>query len=426
MGKQSSQPAVTNTTQTVQLPAWVDAASQANYAQAQQVSANLMKPYTGNTVAPMNGFEQNAFAQVASGNGLAQPSMDTAKNTLTGVQGYNGQNVTAGQFPGTDVSAYMNPYTQQVINAAQNTERQTLQNNLNQVGDAATQAGAYGGSRQAVQAGAAQSQSAMNMANLTAQLQNQNFTQAQAQINNDQNRALQAAMANQSNGLSAAQLRAQAATAGAQVGQMSQQANLQQAAAMQNSGDAMRGYQQDLLNQEYQRYQDQRQYPIDQLSILQYGLGVSPYGSTTTGTTVQQGGSSSGGNGIGQVLGGIGSLFGLLSDENEKHSIIRLGKDPATGVPVSAWKYKTDAASEPHKVSPTAQDLEKVLPGAVMTRADGRKVVHAPTALAITNSFLAAPAAKKAPVLKAVSKPRAPKKSQPMNFLGAPTKKKGH
>ncbi|TNC10825.1 tail fiber domain-containing protein [Methylobacterium terricola] len=427
--KGNDTPATTTTVQKVELPAWVEEAGKNNYAQAQQVSANLAHPYTGNTVAGQNQDQFAAYDTVRSGGNLAMPSMQTAGNTLNSVQGYGGQQIGAGKFTDANLGQYMSPYTQSVIQAAQKNEAQTLAQNLNNIGTAATQAGAYGGSRQAIQEGAAQAQSALNMGQLTAQLQNQNFQQAQAAIGQDQNRQFQADQSNQSNGLEAQRLRALAAAQGASVGQQAQQANLQQAAALQSIGDSQRAYGQDLLNQDYQRYADQRQYPIDQLNILQYGLGVTPYGSTTTGTSTQTGGQQ-GSNGLGQILGGAGSLlssflpmFGLLSDENEKRDIVRLGTDPATGTRVSAWNYKSDPAGTPSRIGPTAQDLEKTMPGAVAKTPGGPKMVDARVSQAVSGSFLSGPNAKppakpksslaaKAPTVKL----KAPKKGT--NFLG--------
>lgn len=427
-------PAVTTSIQKVELPAWVEAAGQNNYAQAQEVSKNLAGPYAGNTVAGMNGDHDAAFDMVRQGGNLAQPSMTQAANTLGQVQGYGGSQVGAGSFPGANLDSYMNPYSRNVIDAAQATERQTLAQNLNTIGDQATQAGAYGGSRQNIQQGVAQAQSAMNMGNLTAQLQNQNFGQAQSAIAADQNRQLTADQSNQSNSLEAQRLRSLAAAQGAQVGQMSQQANLQQASALQATADSERQYQQDLLNQDYQRYADARQQPIDQLNLLQYGLGVTPYGSTTSGTTTQTGGRS-GSNGIAQALGAGGSIlssimpmFGLLSDEAEKKNIVPLGKDPVTGTRVSAWQYKTDKGDGMY-VSPTAQDLEKKLPGAVQTLPGGKKIVNAQVSADIGNRFLSGgrgpkslnPKKASVPAPKKIesTKPKTPKSKQGMNFLGA-------
>lgn len=428
-GKSSSNqtPSTTTTIQEVKLPPWIEDEAKKNYAFAEKVADGLPQPYQGNTVAGMNNDQNAAFDLVRNGGNLAQPGMNFAQNTLQGIQGYGGSQVQAGQFSGADLSRYMNPYTQQVTDAANRTAQQSLRQSLNSIGDNAAAAGAFGGSRQGVQEGAAASQTAMGMANLNAQLNSQNYQQAQSAIAADQNRALQAGMANQSNGLEAARLRALAATQGAQVGQLSQQANLQQATAQQAVGDSIRSYNQDLLNQDLQRYQDARQRPLDQLQILQYALGVTPYGSTTSGTTTQIGGQSKP-DGIGQALGGLGAimpLFGLLSDEDEKKNIVRLGEDPVTGTRVSAWHYKDQRDSEPMSISPTAQDLAKTMPEAVKTLPTGQKIVHAPTALAISNNFLGskAPKAPKMPSTK-MKTPKAPKAKQGMDFLGTGKGKK--
>lgn len=386
-----SEPAVTTQIQKVELPKWVEEAGQNNYAQAQQVSANLAGPYKGNTVSSLNGDHDAAFQMVRDNAGVAMPAINTAMGTLGTVQNAGPTAIGAGRFTDANVSRYMNPYTSNVIDAAKATERQTLANNLNSIGDAATQAGAFGGSRMAVQQGAAQAQSALNMGNLTAQLQSQSFDKAQAAIAADQNRALQADTANQTNVVETNRLRALAAAQGAQVGTQAQQSQLQSASSLQAVGDARRSYDQDLLNQEYQRFADERQQPIDQLNILQYGLGVTPYGSTTSGTTTQYGGQQKQ-NGFAQGIGAIGSIassflpmLGLLSDETTKTDVEPLGKDER-GVEMAAYRYKGDPKSYPKVVGPaSAQQHERAVPGSTTKAPNGKRVIK--------SNFLAGPVA---------------------------------
>lgn len=411
--KGNDTPAVTHSTQEVKLPKWVEDAGAANYQTAKEVSKNLIGPYEGNTVAGLNGDQKAAYQMVRDNVGAALPSMNSAIGTLGSVSGYGGQQIGAQKFTDADLSSYMNPYSRNVIDAAQATERQTLAQNLNGVGAAATQSGAFGGSRQAIQEGVAQGQSALNMGNLTAQLQNANFAQAQQAIGQDQNRQLTADQSNQQNALDAQRLRALAASQQAGVGAQMQQSMLQDASSMQAVGDAERAYSQDLLNQDYQRYMDKRQQPIDQLSVLQYALGVTPYGSTTTGTTTQTGGKQ-GGNSLAQGLGAGASilssivpLFGLLSDEDSKTDVEKLGRDPATGVEMAAYRYKGDPKSYPKVVGPaSAQQMERAIPGSTTKAPDGKRVVKAgflggPAAPQNRGPMAAAP---KAPTTKKTSK----------------------
>lgn len=93
----------------------------------------------------------------AQGAGMSGPSP-----LVTGATGYNtglmtagntGLNALAGNADST--KALMDPYQQQVINANNAQWQQTNANTMKQVNDAATSAGAFGGSRASVARGAA-------------------------------------------------------------------------------------------------------------------------------------------------------------------------------------------------------------------------------------------------------------------------------
>ena len=109
----------------------------------------------------------------------------------------NANAVTAGQLSNTNLSPYMDPYTQDVINATMPGMLQANALSQNQQGNAANSANAFGGSRQGIQQGVAQAQGAMNVGQMLANLNNQNFTQAQAAATGDINRNLQAQTTNQ-------------------------------------------------------------------------------------------------------------------------------------------------------------------------------------------------------------------------------------
>lgn len=88
---------------------------------------------------------------------------------VTGAAGYNTGMMGAGQTGmaalGGDAAAahqLMNPYQQQVVDATNNQWDQNDAMTQNNVNDAATKAGAFGGSRHGVMAGVAQGQNNMN------------------------------------------------------------------------------------------------------------------------------------------------------------------------------------------------------------------------------------------------------------------------
>ncbi len=102
--------------------------------------------------------------QAAMGAGMAGPSP-----LLTGASQYNSGLMNAGNLGmgalsgnQADASQLMNPYQQQVVDAMNKQWDQAGQMGQNAVADRATQAGAFGGTRQGVAQGVAQAQNDMN------------------------------------------------------------------------------------------------------------------------------------------------------------------------------------------------------------------------------------------------------------------------
>jgi hypothetical protein len=161
-------------------------------------------------------------------------------------------NLAAGSFLGGDVSAYMNPYIQQVIGTtmADLNRQRDIQRQADNA--RAVQAQAFGGSRQAV--ADAQTNEAFNntMASTVAGLYGQGFDRATALMMQDYDRAMQAQQGNQAIDASVASQNAgfvQSAAAANQDNQYQQayqNALLQQQAAQNNLSALMESQQ---LNQ---------------------------------------------------------------------------------------------------------------------------------------------------------------------------------
>lgn len=174
------------------------------------------------------GYQSQGFTpqQVQGGYQPHQVSGDYQGGQVTADQiggGYTPEQIQAGSFAGADLSGYMNPYTESVIDASMadiNRQRGTA---LQGVGDAADASSAFGGSRH----GVAEAETGRNFDQIAAQtsagLRQDAFNTAAGLHGQDQNRAMQAAMANQQAGL-----------AGAGLDQQAQMAN--QAAGLQAAG----------------------------------------------------------------------------------------------------------------------------------------------------------------------------------------------
>lgn len=366
-GKGGSQ----TTTTEVKLPQWVQDAAQKNLNASYQVSANMLGPYSGQRVADMPTGQLANINALQQNVGATNPAFAYAQNAAAGLTNYQPGQVNAGQLSGTDLSSYMNPFTQSVIQSGMNAIDAQRMQALNQVGDQAIRTGAFGGSRQGVVEGVTNAAAANQAGQLASQLMAQNFGQAQSAAQNDINRNLQAQQLNQQAGLQGAGLNLSAANqlgnlAGA--GQQSFLSGLQAALAGQQ---ALQGQNQNVLDAQRQYYTEQQQFPLQQLQVPLQALGVSPYGSTTTQSVPTTGSPFLSG------LGGLMSLFGgggFFSDKNEKTDIKRLGKDPETGLDMYAYRYKGDPKSYPKIVGPMAQDIEKKYPGST-AKIDGKMVV---------------------------------------------------
>ena len=381
-------------TQTVvnktELPQWVQDAGQKNLAAAYQVSANMKGPYEGERVAGMTNDQLAGINSLQQNAGMAQPAFSAAQAGAANVMGYNPAMANAGQLASTDLSPYMNPFTQNVINSGLSALDVQRRQALNQAGDQAIKSGAFGGSRLGIQEGVTNAGAAQQAGNLASQLQMQNFTQAQGAATNDINRNLQAQLANQQAGLSGAGLNLQGANALGSLAQQGQQSFLGGTAAALAGQESIQQQQQKQLAAQQQLYQEQQQFPLQQLQVPLQALGATPYGNTQTQTG--PGASSNGlmtglgalGTGIG-ILGGLNSLGGggaglagiasLFSDEREKTDIKKLGKDPQTGLDMYAYRYKDDPKTYPKVVGPMAQDIEKKYPNNV-SEIGGKKVVN--------------------------------------------------
>lgn len=283
---------VTNKTE---IPEWVSEAGQRNLAAAYDVSANMMGPYTGQRVATMGPGQMDLINNISSNYAMAQPAFAYAQ----GMAANPGQ-VQAGQLSQTSLDPYMNPYTQSVVNSsldALNSQRQT---GLNQAADAAVRAKAFGGSRQAIQEANVNSAAQQQAGSLTANLMNQNYMQAQQAAQSDIMRQMQAQQYNQAANL-------QGASTLGNLAQMGQQSYLTGATGALAAQSLAQQQQQSQLDAAMQAYQEQQQFPLQQLQIPLQALGVTPYGQQNTQT-----GPGPSGSGLMTGLGAASSAVSIL------------------------------------------------------------------------------------------------------------------
>jgi hypothetical protein len=267
-------------------------------------------------------------------------------------------------FLNGNVSAYMNPYIDNVESRAIDNAGIAFKNNLNTIGDSAISAGAFGGSRHGVAEGVAAAENARGIGDMSAQLRAQGFDTASGLLENDLNRDLQGQ-----------QIRTQGAGALADIATAGNTASNQNSALLSALGQAQQQTNQQQLQETYAKWKEQQDAPLQALNLRLAALGATPYGGTQSQTSTASGGGNSAMSAIGGFLG-ILPFLGGLSDERDKTDIEELGVDPETGLKMYAYRYKGDPKNTPKVVGPMAQEVEKKFPGSV-TEIGGHKVIKA-------------------------------------------------
>ena len=377
-----------------QIPQWVQNAGQQNYGLAQQVASQPLQQYQGQMVADTAPQTQQAWNLAANSGNVGQDAQSAAQAGYLNTLGQTPQNVQAGQLSNTNLQPYMNPYTQNVINATLPIMQQNLGLQQNQQQNAANSANAFGGSRQGIQQGVTQAQGAQNMAQMAQQLNQANFTQAQGAAQNDIANTLKAQQGNQSAALQQGALANQASAGLGTLGNQQMQNNIANYGMLTSAGGFEQQQAQNDINAQLAKFNQAFQYPQQQLGMMESSLGMTPYDSGTSGTS-QSTTTQTQSNPAAMALGGLQTLGGLFSapaggtsaiaglfggsDRRLKTDIQKVGTH-STGLPIYAYRYKGDPKSYPKVAGPMAEDVMKIAPHAVRPMTTkGHLAVHMPT-----------------------------------------------
>ncbi len=236
-------------------------------------------------------------AQMAAYGGVYQPAMQTAGQANLGMTG-----------PGS-IGSYMNPYTSQVRANALADLESSRQMAIQQTGERATQARAFGGSRQGVAEALTNQGFAKQAANLGTTLNEQAFNQAVQMQSADLARQQQAQAANQAAGLQGAQLRLGGASQLGSLAAQQQALRLGGAQAVMGAGGARQAADQ-------QQMDAIRNIGLQRLGIVQSSLGAQPanLGGTVSTPTYSNPASGALGGALagGQMFGPYGAIAGGL------------------------------------------------------------------------------------------------------------------
>jgi hypothetical protein len=355
-------------TKVISLPPWVEAASQKNYGLAEQIADQPYQSYDYNLWPE---FSDNTKLGINRAVGEADRYRKQFEDPINWMQAMQ----TWGNVQQGDLNEYMNPYTENVVNrtmTGMETEAAKGRRKINQEAQAAK---AFGGSRMEVEQGVYGGETLAAMGDTEAKLRERAYDKAREYQQADWGRQFK----NRDDLRTTAKMTSDLASA-AQQGQSQDYFNILSAGKMQE--DQMR----ERLEEDYKKWSQRQQHPLEMLNVRLAALGMSPYGrtETTDKTESSTSKSKSGGSDIGGgILGGLGIIKGLApllmgSDRDLKTNIEKLGTDPDTDLPVYAYDYKADVKGK--KVMPgkrvgyMAQDVEKKYPSAVK-KINGKRVI---------------------------------------------------
>jgi Chaperone of endosialidase len=432
-------PTTSSTTQSVQIPAYLQQAGQSAVDKATAISNTPYTPYTGQLVAPLSDNQNSAVKGAANSTGVGSGALGVADSALgaagttaandtgagsgalagaqalyntTGSQALNSQNAgqdnaakdsvlsdiagvgainssgagqsdldaarayTAGStapITGSDIAGYFNPYVQQALDPVIANLNTTAAQNKNAIDTKAAMSGSFGGARSGLEEAQNQKDLLTQIAGVTgtgylnaynnaeqmatdalnrkaaaANTSNATAAGANTAANDAVSRLIQAAGAQGSAGTTASDLATQAQNRTSQAG--ADQVSLANAQSQLSTDDVNRllslvtpsnqtattesSVTNDALNRllttgaleqtegqnvdnaNYQQFQNQQNWSVQQLNALLAAAGGVPYGTNTNATTNQQTIVQSPSI-LGQIIGGIGSAAGAFAASNE-------------------------------------------------------------------------------------------------------------
>ena len=235
-------------------------------------------------------------AQMAAYGGVYQPAQISAQQT----------NLSMGQGPGS-IGSYMNPFTSEVRTNALADLESARRAAIQQTGERATAARAFGGSRQGVAESLTNQGFAKQAATLGTSLNEQAFNQAMAMQQADIARRSAADIANQQAGLQGAQLRLGGASQLGNLAAQQQALRLGGAQAVMGAGGARQALDQ-------QQMDAIRNIGLQRLGVVQSSLGAQPANLGMVATTPSYSNPASGALGGalagGQLFGPVGAVAG--------------------------------------------------------------------------------------------------------------------
>ena len=246
------------------------------------INANPYMQYQGDRVAQFTPLQQQAYENAGLMQTAPQLQDATAMAGMAGLGALNTQyTFNPSNFDSATAKSMMNPYMQNVVDVqSQQAKRQAEIANQSQQAQSAN-AGAFGGSRDAIVRSLSNAELQRNLQGIQATGLNNAYTQAMGQFNTQNQLNAQQQQFGAGLGLQGLQTANTAATNLANIGntQYSQNMGINQ---MQNQyGGQQQQQVQNVLNNQYQDYLNQQNYPYQQLSFMSNLLRGLPMTNTT-------------------------------------------------------------------------------------------------------------------------------------------------
>ena len=291
--------------------------------QAQALAQSPYQAYQGPLTAGQSGLQTQAFQGLGS---LTVPSSigdaATTAGNLATKAGNLSYTPTTTSFDATQAQNYMNPYLQASLNPQLDEARRQSQITQQQNAAKMTQAGAFGGGRQAILDAETQRSLGANLANITGQGYNTAFNNAQQQFNADQARKMQEAQYGAGFGLQGLQAGMQGAQTQGSLGQMQNQATLANLGQQLAGGAQERGITAEGIGADLAEFEKQRQYPYQQVQFQRDMISGLP-----TGSVQNTPGQMSGIGSLLSTLGGGTAAASALGYKNVGELLTSLGLD---------------------------------------------------------------------------------------------------
>lgn len=296
------------TVQTQTVPDYIQAEGQANQQLANNITNVPYPVYQGQLIAPLNDLQNQGIqaAQNASDPSVYAPYLQNANNMAgnaynMGGGAYNIANATYQTATNPNsVASYMSPYIQAELQPSLQDLALQQASNQQTINSQATQAGAFGDARQAVQSALNNFYNGQNINAATAQAYGNAFTAANQNLANSEQARLQAA----TQATNAGNEQLQAASTSAGIGGALQQYGLNAANALYSAGSEQQQNQQTALNASYQQYLNAFDFPFQMLNVREGAIANNPY-NIQTATTLPSPNTTAQGFGAVTALGGL-------------------------------------------------------------------------------------------------------------------------